>query len=83
MEYDIKYDAFRADAFAIGMVMLELITLDKPKFYYTEERTELKIDRISFDIASVSKKFSEAFIGLLKGCLQPIPANRLTLAQAN
>ena len=34
MEYDIKYDVYKADIFAIGMIVLELITLDKSKFYY-------------------------------------------------
>lgn len=33
-DYDIKYDVYKADVFAIAMVMLELITLDKAKFYY-------------------------------------------------
>jgi hypothetical protein len=39
MDYDVRYDIFKADVFAIGMVILELITLDKPKFYYNEEKT--------------------------------------------
>ena len=40
------------------MIMLELITLDKAKFYYNENKSELKIDRISFDISSVGKGYS-------------------------
>lgn len=40
------------------MVILELITLDKSKFYYNESKTELKIDRISFDISSMGKIYS-------------------------
>ena len=61
------------------MVVLELITLDKSKFYYNESKTELKIDRISFDISSMGKIYSEPFINLLKHCLQPIPANRCSI----
>jgi hypothetical protein len=34
LEYDIKYDVYKADVFAIAMIVLELITLDKSKFYY-------------------------------------------------
>lgn len=83
MEYEIKYDVFKADVFAIGMIILELLTLDKPKFYYNEQKTELKIDRISFDISSMAKNYSDSFISLLKGCLQPNPQNRLSISQAN
>lgn len=64
------------------MVILELITLDKSKFYYNEGKTELKIERISFDISSMGKNYSEAFIGLLKHCLQPVPGNRCNIQQA-
>ena len=58
MDHEPKYDQFKAEVFAIGMVILELITLDKTKFYYNETRTELKIERISFDLCSVGKHFS-------------------------
>lgn len=64
------------------MIILELITLDKPKFYYNEQKTELKIDRISFDISSMSKNYSTSLVNLLKGCLQPNPTNRLSFAEA-
>lgn len=79
MEYDIKYDIYKADVFAIGMIILELITLDKSKFYYNENKTELKIDRIIFDISSMGKTYSEGFINLLKHCLQPASNNRFGL----
>jgi len=60
------------------MVILELITLDKSKFYYNENRTELKIDRIAFDISSIGKNYSECFINLLKHCMQVSPKDRLS-----
>lgn len=63
------YDLYKADLFAIAMIILELITLDHPKFYYNEDKSELKIDRINFDLDTVSKYHSEAFINLLKKCL--------------
>jgi serine/threonine protein kinase len=82
LEYDIKYDVYKADVFAIAMVILELITLDKSKFYYNEAKTELKIDRISFDISSMGKNYSEPFINLLKHCLHPAPALRSSIQEA-
>ena len=39
MEYEVRYDPFKADLFAIAMVILELITLDKPKFYYNADKS--------------------------------------------
>lgn len=65
------------------MVILELITLDKSRYYYNEEKTELKIDRISFDVARMGKNYSPGFVNLLKGCLQPDPGYRLSLELAN
>jgi hypothetical protein len=65
------------------MVILELITLDKSKFYYNETKTELKIDRISFDISSMGKMYSEQFINLLKHCLQPTACNRCSIQEAS
>ena len=41
------------------------------------------MDRISFDISSNTKHFSEDFVALLKGCLHPNPAQRLTFGEAN
>lgn len=46
MDYDGKFDMFKSDVFAIGMIVLELITFDQVKFYYNESKTELKTGRI-------------------------------------
>lgn len=62
----------------MAMVMLELITLDKTKFYYNDTRTELKIGKIEFNISTFSKYYSEQFLNLLKHCLQPKPERRPT-----
>ena len=61
------------------MVMLELVTLDRPRFYYNSTKTALKIDRISFDLSSMSSRYSPHLINLLKSCLNPIPQDRYTL----
>jgi hypothetical protein len=50
MEYDIKYDLFQADLFAIAFIIFSLITQDDIKFYYNESKTNYKFDRIDFDI---------------------------------
>jgi len=54
LEYEPKLDIYKAEAFAIGMIILELMTLDKAKFYYTEDKVGLKMGRINFDISSLS-----------------------------
>lgn len=69
MEYETTYDLYKADMFAIAMIILQLITLDSPKFYYESDKSGLKIERIMFDLDTVSKYHSEQFISLLKGCL--------------
>jgi hypothetical protein len=79
MDYDIKYDVYKADIFAIAMVILELITLDKSKFYINEAKNALKIGRIEFDLSTVSQYYSEGFNNLMKHCLQPDPLRRCTL----
>lgn len=35
LEYEPQMDIYKAEVFAIGMIILELMTLDKIKFYYT------------------------------------------------
>ena len=40
------------------MIVLELMTLDKAKFYYNEEKTGLKMGRISFDLSSFCGEYS-------------------------
>jgi hypothetical protein len=36
------------------MIVLELLTLDKAKFYYNETKTGLKMGRINFNLSSFS-----------------------------
>ena len=73
MEYEPKFDLFKTEMFSIGMVIMELITLDKGKFYYNEEKSALKMGRINFDISSFGKEYSQRFINILKGCLMENP----------
>jgi len=43
---------------------------------------ELKMDRISFDISSMAKKYTDRFVHLIKCCLQPQSNNRFSLEEA-
>lgn len=55
--------------FAIGMIVLELITLDKAKFYYNENKNGLKMGRVNFVISSFVSEYSGEFLNLLRNCL--------------
>ena len=63
------------------MVILELITLDKAKFYYTEDKTALKMGRISFDLSSFSGDYSTEFIDILRSSLAENPRERATMEE--
>lgn len=64
------------------MVILELLTLDRTKFYYNEERSAYKMGRISFDLSSLSHEYSSAFLELLRCCLTENPSDRISLDEA-
>ena len=82
LEYKPKGDIFKAEIFAIGMVILELLTLDKTKFYYNEDKCSLKMGRISFALSSLSSEYSPEFIDILRACLMESPHERSTLESA-
>ena len=69
MEYEPPIDIYKADLFAIAMVILELITLDKAKFYYSEDKTGIKMGRINFNLSSFSSEYSPEFVDILRACL--------------
>lgn len=63
-------------------MILELMTLENPKFYYNEDRNGLKMGRIYFDLNSFGEEYSPLFLDLLRNCLEENPAHRPTLNQA-
>jgi len=79
MDEQIKYDVYKSDLFAIAMVIIELITLEKTKYYYTDDYSALKTERIAFTLSNYSTYFSSCFMKLMRACLQPNPSNRCTL----
>jgi hypothetical protein len=74
MEYEPKNDVHKSEIFTIGMVLMELITLDKTKFYYNEDRSALKMGRINFDLTSLGQEYSQNFLDILRGCLMEDPS---------
>lgn len=46
MVYTPGYDLYKSDLFSIGFIIFELITQDDIKFYYNENKTSYKFDRI-------------------------------------
>jgi len=58
------------------------MTLDKVKFYYNEDKTGLKMGRISFDLSSFASQYSPQFIEILRSCLIENPRERTNLETA-
>jgi hypothetical protein len=69
MDYEPKIDEFKSEVFSIGMIMMELMTLDKSRFYYNEDRSYLKMDRINFNLSSLGQEYSQGILNILRGCL--------------
>lgn len=77
LELHTKFDQFKADMFAIGLVMVELITLDNAKFYYNYQTLEFKADKIHFLLDNLAgNRYSEALINIVKSMLEMDPKNR-------
>lgn len=58
LDYEPKLDVFKTETFAIAMIILELMTRDKIKFYYNEDKGSLKMGRINFDLSSLNAEYS-------------------------
>lgn len=59
MEYEGKFIPYKADLFAIGMVMLELLTLDSARFYYNDQRMEVMLSKALFSLEIYSNRYSQ------------------------
>ena len=53
LDHETRFDQFKADLFAIGLIIVELITLDHAKFYYNYEAMEFKSDKIQFILDNI------------------------------
>ena len=64
------------------MTIVGLMTQECPRYYYNEDKTALRMDKIAFDISNNANRFSPDLIHLLKRCLHPNPIHRLTFQEA-
>jgi len=82
---ETKFDQYKADVFAIGLILVELITLDQAKFYYNYDQLEVMIGKILFILDSYAERYSQKFMGFMRSILQVDTSQRLNLenAQAN
>lgn len=64
------------------MIILELMTLDKMKFYYNEDKTGYKMGRVGFSLSSHNGEYSGQFMEIMRGCLMENPKDRMEMEQA-
>lgn len=84
LELETGFDQYKADLFAIGLVIVELITLDHAKFYYNYEQLEFMSDKIQFVLANFAmSRYSEEFVGIIRKMLEPDPQRRVSLEETN
>lgn len=76
---ETKFDQYKADIFAIGLILVELITLDQAKFYYNYDHFEVMIGKILFILDSYAERYSPQFLGFMRSILQVDPFQRLNL----
>jgi len=57
-EYEPQFDLYKSDVFCIGMVVLEMLFLDDPKFYYNTELCEVNFGRVKYQLASLKGEYS-------------------------
>lgn len=74
---------YKSDVFAIGMIILELVSMDHPKFYYNADKMEINFSRVKYNLASLKGEFSLEFQNLLFRCLEEDPQLRYDFRQAS
>lgn len=60
----------------MGMVMLELITLDSARFYYNEQRMEVMLNKALFSLEIYNGRYSKELLDAIRGCLAADPQER-------
>jgi serine/threonine protein kinase len=76
MNYEPRYSHSKADLFAVGMVMLELITLDSARFYFNDQKMEVMLNKALFSLDIHSAKYSKPLLDAIRSCLASDPAER-------
>ena len=73
-------DVYQSEVHNIGMLMMELITLDHPKHYYESQSTYINTDKINYQLQHAA--YSHSLTQLIANMLHPDPKCRCTLEQA-
>jgi hypothetical protein len=76
LEYEMKYNIYKADPFAVVMIALELITLDSAQFYYNESMMEVMTNKAVFSLEIYNNRYSRHLLDTVKACLESDPTNR-------
>ena len=64
------YDPFKADIFAIGMIMLECCSLQKAEEFYDYEKFVVKMKDLQFTIYELRKRYSYELMNLIEKMLE-------------
>jgi hypothetical protein len=65
-----SYDPFKADVFAVGMILLECCSLKKAEDFYDYEKFTVKMKDIQYTIYELRKKYSWELMNTLEKMLE-------------
>lgn len=58
----INHDVFKADVFALGMLMMELAQLKSSNQYYVWAKCNINFEKIERDLADINQVYSDSFV---------------------
>lgn len=65
----LSFDPFKADVFAIGMIVLSCCSLTQPNTYYNYETFELDMKNIVIVIKEISQKYHSPLLDEVLGMM--------------
>lgn len=65
-----SYDPFKADVFAVGMILLECCSLKKAEDFYDYEKFTVKMKDIQYTIYELRKRYSRELMNTLEKMLE-------------
>lgn len=71
-----NYDPFKADIFAIGMILLECCSLKKAEDFYDYDNLRVKQDEISMTVYDCRRKYSHKLMNLVEKMVEVEDADR-------
>lgn len=74
------YDPFKADIFAVGMIMLECASLRKAEDYYDYDNFKVRMRDIQHTIYELRKKYSYELMNLIEKVLEEDDSERPSAA---